>query len=220
VQYAVASAGRAAASHVSAPAILERASVILDDMKEQVGSLVSVHSGDNEDLSKDERVSVKVELDGFVGDKHRGFERVAWPGDKDPAGTVRRNERQWSGVSVEELAIISQKMDLKESLTAEALGANICVEGIPDFSRLPGGTRLLFSSGAVLAVEEGNPPCADMGVQITARYTTLSGEQAAGHLFPSRAFGLRGVVGVVDVPGVIRAGDKVVVQIHEPPVEG
>jgi hypothetical protein len=38
-------------------------------------------------------------------------------------------------------------------------------------------------------------------------------------LFPSRAFGLRGVVGVVDVPGVIHAGDKVVVQMEEPPAD-
>ncbi|MCH8890698.1 MAG: hypothetical protein IH827_06445 [Myxococcales bacterium] len=188
-------------------------------MKELVGLLVSVHTGNNEDLSKDAQASVKIELDGFVGDKHRGFERVAWPGDKDPAGTVRRNERQWSGVSVEELAIIGQKMDLKEPLTAATLGANICVERIPDFSRLPTGTRLFFPSGAVLVVEEGNPPCADMGAKITAKYTTRSGERAAGHLFASRALGLRGVVGVVDVPGVIHTGDKVVVQVAEAPVD-
>jgi len=187
-----------------------------DDMKKMEGLLVSVHTGDNEDLSKDECTSAKVELDGFVGDKHRGFERVAWPGDKDPAGTVRRNERQWSGVSVEELTIIEQKMDLKEPLTAAALGANICVEQIPDFSHLPAGTRLLFPSGAVLVVEECNPPCADMGEQITAKYTTSTGEPAAGRLFPKSAFGLRGVVGVVDVAGVIEVGDKVVVQMAEP----
>ena len=48
-------------------------------MKELVGSLVSVHTGNNEDLSKDAQASVKAELDGFVGDKHRGFTRVAWP---------------------------------------------------------------------------------------------------------------------------------------------
>jgi len=186
-------------------------------MKEQVGLIVSVHAGNNEDLSKEEKASAEVELDGFVGDKHRGYERVTWPGDKDPAGTVRRNERQWSGVSVEELAIIEQKMKLKEPLTAASLGANICVERIADFSRLPSGTRLLFPSGAVLVVEECNPPCSDMGEQITAKYTTDSGERAEGHLFASRAFGLRGVVGVVDVAGVINAGDKVVVQTVEPP---
>jgi len=83
-------------------------------MKELVGSLVSVHAGNNEDLSKEEQSTIEAKLDGFAGDKHSGFERVAWRGDKDPEGTVRRNERQWSGVSVEELAIISKKMDLKE----------------------------------------------------------------------------------------------------------
>ncbi len=188
-------------------------------MKELVGLLVSVHTGNNEDLSKDEQASVKVELDGFLGDKHRSFERVAWPGDKDPAATVLRNERQWSGVSVEELAIIGQKIEMKQPLTAATLGANICVERIPDFSRLPTGTRLIFPSGAVLVVEECNPPCADMGAKIAAKYTTRSGERVAGHLFASRAFGLRGVVGVVDVPGVIHAGDKVVVQVVEAPMD-
>jgi MOSC domain-containing protein YiiM len=181
-------------------------------MKELVGLLVSVHAGNNKDLSKEALTSLEAKLDGFAGDKHSGFERVAWRGDKDPEGTVRRNERQWSGVSVEELAIIEKKMDLKEPLTAATLGANICVEGIPDFSRLPKSARLIFPSGAVLAVEESNPPCSDMGEQITAKYTTNAGERAAGHLFASRAFGLRGVVGVVDVPGMIHAGDKVIVQ--------
>ena len=52
-------------------------------MKELEGSLVSVHTGNNEDLSKDEQASVQADLDGFVGDKHRGYERVAWLGDKD-----------------------------------------------------------------------------------------------------------------------------------------
>lgn len=204
---------------VEVPALAAASSAsIFDDVKECLGTLVSVHAGMNEDLSKDALTSATVELDGFVGDRHRGFERVAWPGDKDPAGTVRRNERQWSGVSVEELAVISEKMDLQEPLTAATLGANVCVEGIPDFSRLPMGTRLHFPSGAVLVVEEGNPPCSDMGAQITAKHTTRSGGRAAGHLFASRAFGLRGVVGVVDVPGVINAGDEIVVRTSEPSV--
>jgi MOSC domain-containing protein YiiM len=189
-------------------------------MKELVGLLVSVHAGNNDDLSKEEQASLDAKMDGFAGDKHSGFERVAWRGDKDPEGTVRRNERQWSGVSVEELAVIGKKMDLSAPLTAATLGANLCVEGIPDFSQLPKSARLVFPSGAVLAVEEGNPPCSDMGEKITAKYTTNSGESAAGHLFASRAFGLRGVVGVVDVPGVIKAGDKVVVQWVDEPAGG
>ena len=186
-------------------------------MKKLVGSLVSVHTGNNEDFSKEAQASVKAELDGFVGDKHRGFTRVAYEGDVSPEGTVRRNERQWTGVSVEELAVIQRKMDLKEQLTAATLGANICLEGVPNFSQLPKGTELIFPSGAVLIIEEENPPCADMGEQVAAKHTTNSGEQLTENVFPKHAVGLRGVVGFVDVPGIINPGDKVIVQVYELP---
>ena len=91
------------------------------------------------------------------------------------------------------------------------------MEGIPEFSRLPKGSRLVFPSGAVLLVEEGNPPCADMAEQIAAKHTTHSGEPVAGRMFPRYAMGLRGVVGVIDVPGSIEVGDRVIVQVYEPP---
>ncbi len=182
-------------------------------MKKIVAMVVSVHSGDHEDLHKDAFDTLEIDLEGFPGDGHRGFTRVAWQGDKDPEGTVRRNERQWSGVSVEELAIISRRMDLGRPLTAATLGANLCVEGVPEFSELPRGTRLLFPSGTALVVEESNPPCKEMGLRIAAAYQTNAGEPADYRLFPKHSIGRRGVVGVVDVPGSIRAGDRVVVEI-------
>jgi MOSC domain-containing protein YiiM len=182
-------------------------------MSELDARVVSVHSGDHEDLHKDAFETVEIDFEGFPGDGHRGFTRVTWQGDKDPEGTVRRNERQWSGVSIEELTIITERMDLARPLEASTLGANLCVEGIPDFSELPRGTRLILPSGVVLLVEETNPPCKDMGMQIAAAYKTTSGEPADYKLFPKHSIGLRGVVGVVDVPGLIRAGDRVVVEI-------
>jgi hypothetical protein len=185
-------------------------------MKKLAGTLVSVHTGNNEDYSKEAQPSAQVELDGFVGDKHRGFQRIAASYDPDPTGTIRRNERQWSGVSLEELAVIRERLDLKEPLTAATLGANICVEGVPDFSRLARGSRLVFPSGAVLVIEEGNAPCADMGVQIAATHTTNSGRPVPGKMFPKYAVHLRGVVGVVDVAGRIEAGEPVVVEVNEP----
>jgi MOSC domain-containing protein YiiM len=186
-------------------------------MKELIGTLVSIHTGGNEDLSKEARETARLELDGFVDDKHRGFQRIAASYDRDPTGTVRRNERQWSGVSVEELAIVRERLDLKEPLGAGTLGANVCVEGIPGFSGLPKGSRLAFPSGAVLLVEEDNPPCADIGIQIAAAHTTNSGEPVAGRMFPKLAMGLRGVVGIVDVPGSIQVGDRVSVEVYAPP---
>jgi hypothetical protein len=51
-----------------------------------------------------------------------------------------------------------------------------------------------------------------MGVEISAAYTTSSGEPAVGKMFGKHSIGLRGVVGVVDVPGEIRAGDRIVLE--------
>ena len=181
------------------------------------GKVVSVHSGNNEDLSKDTRGSLTAEIGGFAGDKHHGLTRKAWKVDWQPAGTVRRNERQWSGVSVEELAHISDRLSLTEPLAPDTVGANLCIEGISEFSLLPKGTKLLFPSGAVLLVEEYNPPCAEMGARIVAKHITRSGEPLTTTSWLRPAAGRRGLVGIVDVPGVIKAGDKVEVQVYEEP---
>lgn len=71
-------------------------------VKKLVAKVISVHAGSNDDLSKEEQQTIQVELDGIVGDRHRSHVRETWPGDKQPEGTKRRNERQWSAVSVEE----------------------------------------------------------------------------------------------------------------------
>ena len=186
-------------------------------MKELTAKLVSVHAGNNENLSKEAYKSVEVESDGFVGDKHKGFTRIAASWDPEPNGTVRRNERQWSGVSLEEIAMIQQKMDLKEPLMASTLGANICIEGIPNFSQLTKGSKFIFPSGAVLIIEEENPPCVYMGDEIERAYMTNSGKPVLGKMFPKHALHLRGVVGFIDIPGIINAGDEVIVQVCETP---
>jgi hypothetical protein len=122
-------------------------------------------------------------------------------------------------VSPEELEVIRGKLDLAEPLLAVTLGANVCVEGVPNFTQLPKGSKLMFPSGAVLLVEEENPPCSWVGDEIVARHTTNSGEPVAGKLFPKHAMGLRGVVGVVDVPGTIRSGEPVTVRVYEPGID-
>lgn len=180
-------------------------------------TVVSVHAGSNDDLSKEEQSSIQVELDGIVGDAHKGFSREAWAGDKQPKGTIRRNERQWSGVSIEELAQISSEMELSEDLSPTVVGANLCLQGMRELSRLPKGTLLKFPSGAELCVEEYNPPCRDMGEQIVTKYKTQSGVAMQPTDFPKAAKLTRGVVGVVEVAGVINAGDEVIIEIYETP---
>lgn len=183
----------------------------LENMTTLIGEVVSVHAGDNENLSKDEHGSIQVELDGIVGDKHRGYVRSCYSVDKQPAGSARRNERQWSAISIEELKEIAANMGSQTSITPASIGANICVRGIPQLSRLPKGTLLKFSSGAELIVEEYNPPCKDMSaIQAELHNTSNTAFSKAAKL-------KRGVVGVVEAAGKIKTGDDVTVIIYETP---
>jgi len=130
---------------------------------------------------------------------------------------VRRNERQWSAVSVEELAEIQDAMDLDEPLTAKSLGANICLTGLPQLSRIPKGTMLKFPSGAELMVEEFNPPCHAMGKKLASMHTTSSGKELSSTAFSKAAKLTRGLVGVVEVAGAINVGDEVTLELYETP---
>jgi hypothetical protein len=187
-------------------------------MMEISAKLISVNAGGNEDLSKDNLEQIEVDFNGIVGDQHAGASREAYAGDREPTGTILRNDRQWSGVALEELREISEMLDLSEPLSASTLGANLCFEGIADFSLLPRGSRLKFPSGAVLTVEEYNPPCLEMSVEVAKKHTKRSGQTLKKTEWQKPAMGRRGVVGVVDVAGIIRAGDAVRIEVYEPPI--
>jgi MOSC domain-containing protein YiiM len=186
-------------------------------MKKIVATVVSVYVGNSDELGAAPRERIAVELDGIVGDRHRSYTRTTWAGDKQRKGSIRRNERQWSAVSVEELAGIEKALDLSSALTAACLGANLCLSGVPDLSQLPKGTLLKFPSGAELMVEEYNPPCHDMGKKIASMYATRSGQSLASTAFSKAAKLTRGIVGVVEAAGTISVGDSVTVVYYNPP---
>jgi MOSC domain-containing protein YiiM len=177
--------------------------------------LVSVHVGKTVEFIKESMGTAQVELDGFVGDKHKSYMRGIYEGEAYPPGTIRRNNRQWSAVSIEELKSISETMDLAEDLTARILGANLCFSGIPELSQLPKGSKLSFPSGATLIVEEYNPPCHDMSEEISRTRKTKSGDYPGKLEFLKAAKKLRGLVGIVDVAGEINEGDVVKVQVFD-----
>ena len=171
-----------------------------------------------EHLVKQPRPTLQAELDGFKGDRHGSFERESWGiGDKQPAGVVRRNERQWSAVSQEELAKMSQEMDLFEPVKAGSIGVNLCISGVPNLSQLPKGTIFKFPSNAELMVEEYNPPCKGVSKKIASLHTTISGEPLKENAFSEAAKFSRGLVGVIEVAGEINEGDQFEVLIYEPP---
>ena len=189
-------------------------------MKDQKAKLISVSIGTGGDMAKHVREYVMADLEGFVDDRHRGFSRVCYDGDTEPAGTVRRNNRQWSGMSQEEAREIQEALNLDQRLLPGDFGVNVFVEGIKDFSKLPKGSKLAFPSGAVLVVEDFNPPCTHIADKIVSLYRTRSGTLLTRRQFLIEAKRKRGVVGVVDVPGKICSGDLIDVKRYKSPKLG
>ena len=179
-------------------------------MKKIIGKIDSLFLGViEEELIKGSVKQLEFRLDGVIGDRHAGFERVTWEGDdKQVANTLRRNERQWSAVSSEELDEISEKMNLRVPLNAGDIGANFCVSGANNFSKLPKGTIFKFDSGVELIVEEYNPPCLGMSKNLAQNILDKNGNVLDETLFLQVAKYLRGLVGVVEVPGMIHKNDE------------
>jgi hypothetical protein len=153
-----------------------------------------------------------LDFEGVPEDRHRGWRRGAdsrtpWY----PRGTPIRNTRQVSLVSVEECALVAERMDI-EDIRPEWLGANLVLSGIPHFSRLPAGTVLFFPSGASLRIEQINAPCRFAGASVAEHCPKREGLEL---VFVEAAQGLRGVVASVEREGVVRAGDAVSVKVPE-----
>jgi len=176
------------------------------------GKLVSVYRGATGTLSKAEQSELEFAFDGIVGDRHRGLTRRAWEKtDKQPGGTERRNERQWSAVAQEDLDHVSERLDVIHPLTAGDVAVNLSISGVPEFSRLPRGTLLSFEGGVVLMVEEYNPPCSRMSQYLAEGHSTRTGEPLGATDFIEASKFCRGLVGVVEVPGIVSVGEAVVV---------
>ncbi len=155
---------------------------------------------------------VRVTFAGFEGDRHAGLTmRSGGRTPHYPRGMEIRNTRQISLVSVEELDGIAAALNIPE-LLPEWLGANLLLRGIPRLSFLPPGTRLFFPQDAVLVVEGENHPCTTAGQSIQAAYPAIPKLASA---FPKAGLHRRGLVGWVERPGVIAAGDSV--RVHVPP---
>ena len=157
---------------------------------------------------------IALNFEGVVGDKHAGFTRRAdGRVPHFPRGTVIRNERQVTLVSVEELAEVAAALNVPEVLP-EWLGANVLVGGLPRFTLLPIGTRLFFERGAVLVVSGENEPCTGPGHVLKAQFPELR----SASQFPKAALHKRGVVAVVELPGTLAAGEGLRAELPSQPV--
>jgi MOSC domain-containing protein YiiM len=172
------------------------------------GHIVAVLIADQADRLVSRRVpEVEVTLEGLRGDKHAGFRRAA--DGRTPAyprGTPIRNDRQVSLVSREELELAAERLGIR-AIEPEWLGANLLLEGIPELSLLPCGTRLHCAAGVVLVVQAENMPCLGPGRVLAEQL----GRPGLAQEFPRAALHLRGVVAVVEHAGTLRAGEAVTV---------
>lgn len=176
------------------------------------GQVQALYLGDAKGLEKTACTTLEFTLEGIVGDKHAGFTKKADARNPEyKRRTLMRNDRQWSAVAPDELAEAARLMGV-DTIEAGWVGANLAFTGIPDFTLLPKGTRLIFPSGAVLVVEAENMPCTGPGRVIATKYPNLN---LAANRFPKAAMHKRGLVGVIERAGIVRVGDAVTVQVYE-----
>jgi len=154
---------------------------------------------------------LELSLGGIEADRHAGYARAS--SGREPwyrRGTPLRNDRQLSILSTEELEVIAGRLGLA-ALPAGWIGANLVLEGIPQLTFLPRGTRLVVDEGAVIQVEAPNAPCRIAGRSV-ARH---AGRDELELGFPREAAQLRGVVASVERAGPLKVGDRIVAKLPE-----
>ncbi|MEX2518547.1 MAG: sulfurase [Paracoccaceae bacterium] len=161
-------------------------------------------------LESEPRDRLALGYDGASGECHGGRTRPSCSRVKlqYERGTEIANARQLSLLSVEDLSASAAAMGIG-AILPEWTGANIIIEGIPDFTLIPPSSRLIFESGASVVNDMENGPCKFVAEVIERHHP------GKGLSFPAKAMNRRGVCGWVERPGEIALGMKV--RLHIPP---
>ena len=147
---------------------------------------------------------VQLAWGGIEGDRHFGLTMKSGVRQKHlPRGTEIRNARQLSVLSEEELSGIAEDVGA-ERMEFSWLGGNLCVSGIPKLTQLPASARLVFPSGAVIAIDMDNLPCTNPGREAAK---ALRRNEDFAPAFVKAATDRRGLVGWVECPGALKVGD-------------
>lgn len=164
------------------------------------------------DLRSEPLNEAHLSFEGLAGEVHSGLTRSSCVRVKKlyETGTPIRNTRQLSVISSEEMAEVAKALGL-DRMDPTWLGASMVIEGIPDFTRVPPSSRLIFSSGASLCVDMENRPCIYPGREIEKDFP------GAGPKFKPAAEGLRGIAGWVEREGDVAIGDAIELFVPDQP---
>lgn len=168
----------------------------------------------NGEMQTSEVERLELRLGGIVGDYHFGFSRKS--GSREPwyaRGTEMCNERQLTLVAEDELAYVAGRMGI-DRIEPEWIGANMVIEGLRLLSLLPPRSQLFFSGGVTLRVDGANVPCKFSGASIASHYPERD-QTSLSLAFPAEAKKRRGLVAIVEKPGVIEAGEEISVHVPD-----
>ncbi len=141
---------------------------------------------------------------GIPGDYHAGNTRKS--GAREPwypRGTEMRNERQLSILAPDDLELVAKRLSIPQ-LKAEWIGGNMLLDGVEQLTTLPPRTILMFEGGVTIRIDGDNLPCRSAGRSIA---TQFEGRDDIELEFVKQARGLRGLVGWVEIEGVVHAGE-------------
>lgn len=156
--------------------------------------------------------NVELEFGGMRGDRHFGVSaRADARQPMYPRGTEILNRRQITIVSEEECQKIADDLGI-EYILPEWLGANLLVNGFPELSKLPMGSRILFPNGTGLICMGENQPCIFPGQEIQKHY---EGTPKLAANFVRAGHKRRGIVCAVECPGEIFEGDELRILMND-----
>ena len=163
-----------------------------------------------DDIRSEPLQSVDLTFEGVPGARHSGLTKPACVRTKEqhPEGTILRNVRQLSILSVEELGQIADEVRL-DQIDPVWMGATVVIEGIEDWTHIPPSSRLQNADGTTLCIDMENRPCVYPGKEMEKDHP------GHGKKFLPAARKRRGVTAWVEREGPLAVGDTLRLSIPD-----
>lgn len=181
-----------------------REEVVVAPAQRIKGRVAGLYKAEGRGFITDAVESLDLGFDGIPGDAHAGQTRNS--GGREPwypKGTEIRNERQLSILAPDELRLIARRLNIPE-IKPEWIGGNLLLEGVENLTRLPPRTLVFFEGGSTIKIDGDNKPCRVSGRSIASHFESRDDIELE---FSKQAANLRGLVGWVEKPGTIHAGE-------------